>query len=111
MRGFADAPPESPARRAATYALKTRWHACEFDEWSEGGVAAGSACSELVERADPGSRPQRGQLQAEARRDKAALDAVGRELKARTDKTAGRRCISAKWTPDPATGAKLRSWD
>jgi Ni,Fe-hydrogenase III small subunit/formate hydrogenlyase subunit 6/NADH:ubiquinone oxidoreductase subunit I len=75
----------------ATYALKPDGTHASLTNGPEGGVAAGSACSELVERADPGSRPQRGQLQVGGTTaDKAALDAVGRELKARTDKLLGR---------------------
>ena len=76
----------------ATYALKSDGKHASLTSGPGGGVAAGVACPELVERVDPGSRPQRGQLQAGGpTADKNALvEAVGRELKARTDKLLGR---------------------
>jgi Ni,Fe-hydrogenase III small subunit/Pyruvate/2-oxoacid:ferredoxin oxidoreductase delta subunit len=87
----------------ATYALKSDGTHASLTSGPGGGVVAGVACPELVERVDPGSpivagvvdpgsRPQRGQLQAggPAADKNALVEAVGRELKARTDKLLGR---------------------
>ena len=87
----------------ATYALKSDGTHASLTSGPGGGVVAGVACPELVERVDPGSpivagvvdpgsRPQRGQLQAggPAADKNALVEAIGRELKARTDKLLGR---------------------
>jgi Ni,Fe-hydrogenase III small subunit/NAD-dependent dihydropyrimidine dehydrogenase PreA subunit len=56
-----------------------------------GAVSPGNAAS-IAGGADPGSRPQRGQLQAGGLTaiDSVLVEAVGRELKARTDRLLGR---------------------
>jgi Ni,Fe-hydrogenase III small subunit/ferredoxin len=65
----------------ATYALTSDGTHASLTSGPGGGVGAGVACPELVERADPGGPAA----------DKNALvEAVGRELKARTDKLLGR---------------------
>ena len=77
----------------ATYALKSDGTHASLTSGPGGGVVAGVACPELVERADPGSPAIVAGVvdPGSPAADKNALvEAVGRELKARTDKLLGR---------------------